>query len=286
MRDAGQQDITTVTLAFSEFRGRPDDEAPLAERTAARYGTRHVTRAVDEAEFRADLPAILAAMDQPSIDGLNTWFVAKAAREQGLKVALSGLGGDELFGGYPSFTDLPRWTRWLGPLARVPGLGRRVRQTAVSLLNPHLPPSTRVGEGPGERGTISTHNRRRPILRHLSPKALSLLEYGGTYPGAWLLRRGLFLPWELPALMGQDRARAGLERLRPLEHIAAALTPDPGTPFGRVAALEAVALVIGPRPYQQFAITNLVGYILVIHGETHTPTPLQVSRGQNLGRER
>ena len=212
MRDAGQQDITTVTLAFSEFRGRPDDEAPLAARTAARYGTRHVTRAVDEAEFRADLPAILAAMDQPSIDGLNTWFVAKAAREQGLKVALSGLGGDELFGGYPSFTDLPRWTRWLGPLARVPGLGRRVRQTAVRV--------------PG-------------LDRHLSPKALSLLEYGGTYPGAWLLRRGLFLPWELPALMGVDRARAGLERLQPLAHIAAALTPDPGTPFGRVAALEA-----------------------------------------------
>ncbi len=93
MRDAGQQDITTVTLAFREYRGRPDDEAPLAARTAARYGTRHVTRPVDEAEFRADLPAILAAMDQPSIDGLNTWFVAKAAREQGLKVALSGLGG-------------------------------------------------------------------------------------------------------------------------------------------------------------------------------------------------
>ncbi len=212
MRDAGQQDITTVTLAFSEYRGRPDDEAPLAARTAARYGTRHVTRAVDEAEFRADLPAILAAMDQPSIDGLNTWFVAKAAREQGLKVALSGLGGDELFGGYPSFTDLPRWTRWLGPLTRVPGLGRRVRQTAVRL--------------PG-------------LDRHLSPKALSLLEYGGTYPGAYLLRRGLFLPWELPALMGADRARAGLERLQPLAHIAAALTPDPGTPFGRVATLEA-----------------------------------------------
>jgi len=254
MRDAGQQDITTVTLAFSEYRGRPDDEAPLAARTATRYGTRHVTRAVDEAEFRADLPAILAAMDQPSIDGLNTWFVAKAAREQGLKVALSGLGGDELFGGYPSFTDLPRWTRWFGPLTCFPSLGRHVRATAVRLLTPHLPPShlggerpaererihpsPLVGEGPGERGTTGTHGRRT-ILRHLSPKALSLLEYGGTYPGAWLLRRGLFLPWELPALMGEDRARAGLERLQPLAHIAAALTPDPGTPFGRVAALEA-----------------------------------------------
>ena len=64
-------------------------------------------RRVSEDEFRQDLPTILAAMDQPSIDGVNTWFVAKAARELGLKVAISDLGGDELFGGYPSFRDVP-----------------------------------------------------------------------------------------------------------------------------------------------------------------------------------
>src|SRR5260370_10323694 len=56
-------------------------------------------------------------MDQPSIDGINTWFVSKAARELGLKAAISGLGGDELFGGYPSFVDIPRWVRW-GALPR------------------------------------------------------------------------------------------------------------------------------------------------------------------------
>ena len=66
---------------------------------AQRYATRHVTRLITEQEFAADLPLILQAMDQPSIDGFNTWFVSKAARELGLKVAISGLGGDELFGG-------------------------------------------------------------------------------------------------------------------------------------------------------------------------------------------
>ena len=66
---------------------------------------------VSAGEFQSDLPAILAAMDQPSIDGINTWFVAKAAREAGLKVAISGLGGDELLAGYESFTDMPRWRR-------------------------------------------------------------------------------------------------------------------------------------------------------------------------------
>ena len=108
-----QQDIQTVTLAFEEFRGRHEDEAPIAAEIAARYGTRHTTRFVTEQEFRDDLPKILDAMDQPTIDGLNTWFVSKAARELGLKVAISGLGGDELFGGYPSFRDVPLWVRAL-----------------------------------------------------------------------------------------------------------------------------------------------------------------------------
>lgn len=108
MRDAGQDDIRTVTLSFAEFAGRPEDEAPAAARIARHYGVQHTNRVVSEDEFRQDLPKILAAMDQPSIDGVNTWFVAKAARELGLKVAISGLGGDELFGGYPSFRDVPK----------------------------------------------------------------------------------------------------------------------------------------------------------------------------------
>jgi asparagine synthase (glutamine-hydrolysing) len=202
-----------VTLAFAEFRGRADDEAPQAERVAARYHVRHVTRVVDEAEFRSDLPRILRTMDQPSIDGINTWFVSKAAREQGLKVAMSGLGGDELFGGYPSFRDIPRWVRWLGPPARIPGLGRALRRLGGSLFASHA--------------------------ARLTPKALGLLEYAGSYPGAYLLRRGLFMPWELPGLLGEERAREGLHRLRPLHYIGAALDPDPGTAFCRVAVLEA-----------------------------------------------
>src|SRR5262249_10540358 len=111
MRDAGQQEIQTITVAFEEFRGRSENEAPIAADVAAQYGTRHSTRVVTESEFCKDLPQILEAMDQPTIDGLNTWFVSKAARELGLKVAISGLGGDELFGGYPSFRDVPLWAR-------------------------------------------------------------------------------------------------------------------------------------------------------------------------------
>jgi asparagine synthase (glutamine-hydrolysing) len=211
MRDAGARDIETVTLAFEEFRGRREDEAPLAAEVAARYGTRHTTRYVAEQEFRDDLPKILDAMDQPTIDGLNTWFVAKAARELGLKVAISGLGGDELFGGYPSFRDVPSWVRALAVPAAVPGLGELARGLFAGL---------------------------RPLSRLLNPKAAGLLKYGGSYAGAYLLRRGLFMPWELEPLLGRDTVRLGLRRLAPLGHIAARIEPKPRTSLGRVAALE------------------------------------------------
>ena len=89
MAELGAREATAITLAFAEFRGDQHDEAPLAAEVAARYGARHVVRTVDRDEFEADLPAILDAMDLPTIDGINTWFVAKAAREAGVKVALS-----------------------------------------------------------------------------------------------------------------------------------------------------------------------------------------------------
>ena len=185
MRDAGAQDIQTVTLAFEEFRGRHEDEAPRAAEVANRYGTRHTTRYVTEQEFHSDLPRILDAMDQPTIDGLNTWFVSKAARELGLKVAISGLGGDELFGGYPSFQDVPLWVRVLAVPGGIPLLGGLARKIMTSL---------------------------GPFSRIANPKAAGLLEYGGTYAGAYLLRRGLFMPWELEAVIGR-RYRPG--RLAP-----------------------------------------------------------------------
>ena len=211
MRDAGQQDVQTVTLAFEEFRGRSEDEAPIAAEIAARYGTRHTTRFVTEREFRDDLPKILDAMDQPTIDGLNTWFISKAARELGLKVAISGLGGDELFGGYPSFRDIPLCVRTLAIPGRIPGLGELVRRLMTAL------------------GHFSLFT---------NPKAAGLLKYGENFAGAYLLRRGLFMPWELEAVVGADTARLGLRRLGPLRRIETQLRPQPTTSFGKVAVLE------------------------------------------------
>jgi asparagine synthase (glutamine-hydrolysing) len=72
----------------------------------------------------------------------------------------------------------------------------------------------------------------------LNPKAAGLLEFGGTYAGAYLLRRGLFMPWELARVLDPPVVRAGLERLQPLGHIAAELQPAPQSPGARVAVLE------------------------------------------------
>src|SRR6516162_911333 len=188
MGDAGQHETRAITLAFEEFRGTAEDEAPLAARVAERYGARHIIRRVGEREFREDLPAIIEAMDQPSIDGINSWFVAKAAKEAGLKVALSGLGGDELLAGYPSFTDLPRWRRVFRAPAAVPGLGRGARLLIRALA---------------------------PGFARETPKALGLLEYARSWAGAYMLRRGLFLPYELNEVMDPDLAREGLRRLKP-----------------------------------------------------------------------
>ena len=209
MRDAGQRDIQTVTVAFEEFRGTSEDEAPIAAEIAARYGTRHTTRIVTEQEFRNDLPKILEAMDQPTIDGLNTWFVSKAARELGLKVAISGLGGDELFGGYPSFRDVPLCVRALAIPGRIPALGDLARWLLTSVFS-----------------------------QSLNPKAAALLKYGGSYAGAYFLRRGLFMPWELRAVIGADTTRLGLRRLNLIGHIEALLKPKPASSFCRVAVLE------------------------------------------------
>ncbi len=212
MSALGAQSVLAVTLAFAEFKGQAVDEAPLASEVARRYGARHIVRTVARAEFESDLSAILDAMDLPTIDGINTWFVAKAAHEAGIKVALSGLGADECFGGYPSFTDVPRSVHWLRPLSAIPGLGRLVRRGLSAAM------------AAGVR---------------LPPKAAGLVQYGGDWAGAYLLRRSVYMPWELDELLDPALVADGLRRLAPLSHIAAALHgARPLGDFDRVSALE------------------------------------------------
>ncbi|MEZ5668446.1 MAG: asparagine synthase (glutamine-hydrolyzing) [Alphaproteobacteria bacterium] len=206
--EAAQGPLRTVTLGFAEFRGGDHDEVPLAEAVARQLGSDHSTVWVTGDDFAAEAERVLAAMDQPSIDGVNVYFVSKVTAAAGLKVALSGLGGDELFGGYPSFAQVPALTRRLGWAAAVPGLGRALRTVAA-------PAAAAVS----------------------SPKYAGLVEYAGSAARAYFLRRALYMPWELGSVLPADLARAGLADLG-LDAAMAATAAAAGTDRQRVSALE------------------------------------------------
>ena len=120
--------LRTLTIGFdvAEF-----DESTLAEGVAKSLGTEHTTVRLSGEGVLEELPHFLAAIDQPTVDGFNTYLVSKVARAQGLTVALSGLGGDELFGGYASFRDVARALRLRRGAALAPGLSRLLAKTCA-----------------------------------------------------------------------------------------------------------------------------------------------------------
>src|SRR5262249_49685282 len=101
--------VQTFTLAFEEDEY---NEGAIAKRIAAAIGTQHREVVLTEQQFIAQLDAALDSLDQPTFDGLNSYYMSQAVRAAGFTVALVGTGGDELFGGYTSFRDLPTLLRW------------------------------------------------------------------------------------------------------------------------------------------------------------------------------
>ena len=101
----GQTGVKTFSVAVDDAEA---DESPVARRTAEHFGSEHHEMRLNAARAQQLFDAFLQHLDQPSIDGLNTFTVSSLAREHGMKVVLSGLGGDELFGGYSSFQKVPR----------------------------------------------------------------------------------------------------------------------------------------------------------------------------------
>ena len=204
---ANQPIQNTLTLVPDVYRGTDNDEGQYAEKMAQRYGAKHHNLVLTAGEVPGLLDRFFADVDQPSVDGLNTWLISRAAVSLGLKVALSGLGGDEMLAGYPSFKQAPF----------VAGIGRWLpgQKLARERLLPALGPA---------------------IGRHLStPKWPALLGYTDSLAQSYLLMKSLFLPYELPALMGEEAAREGL-RLWDLDRQLAAEN-------ARIAALKPVAAV-------------------------------------------
>jgi asparagine synthase (glutamine-hydrolysing) len=186
--------VRSVTLALDQA---SLDESKLARVASTVYRTHHHEVPIHIEEVRERLPDAVRALDLPSIDGVNTFFVAEATARQGLKVAVSGVGGDELFGGYASFDRIPRMRSIHDRLSALPG-GRPLLGTLARAL-PRFPPYAATA------------------------KLARAAAFAGDDPGAYYVDRGLFSPEEArtllspelaPALDGADPRRSILERLR------------------------------------------------------------------------
>ena len=146
---ATQNRIHTFTLAFEEDEL---NEGPIARQIAAAIGTEHHEVVLTEQSFVGNLEAALDSLDQPTFDGLNAYYISHAIRAAGFTVALSGTGGDELFGGYASYRDLPVLHGWSRRAACVP---RRLQIAAATLATwplrrsgEAMPPQTRWAKLP------------------------------------------------------------------------------------------------------------------------------------------
>ena len=136
------------------------DETAIAQEIAQRYGTDHLRIQLSEDEVIRSVTEAVSQLDLPSVDAINTYIVSRAVAERGVKVALSGLGGDELFGGYPSFRDVPR----LQLVATLPRLLRRIVGVAGNL-------GDRLADlpGTGDAGVLGLWRRRLltdDMIRH------------------------------------------------------------------------------------------------------------------------
>jgi asparagine synthase (glutamine-hydrolysing) len=143
----GGANVKTFNISFDEVEF---DESKHARAVATALGTQHTDVRLRQDHFRQHLGDALAAIDQPSFDGINTWFVSKAVRDAGVTVALAGTGGDELFGGYRSFAEVPRSARmarrcrWL-PRGMLRGAANAVARAKLGRAG-EVPPQTRWGK--------------------------------------------------------------------------------------------------------------------------------------------
>ncbi len=195
------------------FRESAFNEAEYSSLVAKRFGSDHHELTISQQDALAALPAALRAMDQPTIDGVNTFLISAKARAAGVKVALTGLGADEMFAGYSTFRDVPRLERLSAGFTALPSLLRRPVAASMAV----------VGGG---------SDRQRKISELAS--GLAVNESAATHP--YFVTRNLFSPAERRALYAGNPEAAEREMAAQLEpSVRAAQNLDPAN---RVSYLE------------------------------------------------
>lgn len=169
--------VHTFTVGFPE---QQFSEAQLAQRTATRLGTNHRAILLQSDDLLSGLKDAVAALDQPSIDGINTYFVSSTARQAGLKVALSGLGGDEVFGGYSTFKRTPHYQKIAAIGGRVPNSLRAAMSAAF---------------------TGATEN---VVAGDAARKIAALWNEPASLPDPYFFSRALFTPSQVTSLLKED----------------------------------------------------------------------------------
>ncbi len=160
MREAGHRP-RTFSVGFDE---RPFDESSHAALVARLFDADHTHVRLRGDDLLDQLPAALQAMDQPTGDGINSYVVSGAVRARGITVALSGLGGDELFGGYPSFARLARIADVFRIWGKSPDLLRALAAGAVRAIGGSSVPSTKAAAVLESDGSMSS---MFPLMRQV-----------------------------------------------------------------------------------------------------------------------
>ncbi len=180
MSEVSSQPVDSFSVTFTE---KKFDESHFSNLVAKRFNTRHTSVCLTPSDFLAELPNALGAVDSPSGDGINTYIVSKATKKSGITVALSGLGGDELFAGYPNFV---RWTKTQnGALGKIPWTLRKPLSSVLSFSQSSK--SQRLGQLVGaDKLTLANIY---PLLRQvMSQQAASHLTANGGHNGNHKLR--------------------------------------------------------------------------------------------------
>jgi asparagine synthase (glutamine-hydrolysing) len=185
----------TYTVTFPD---RDYDESREARAVATRFQTDHVELSLTDQRLLDLLPEALGAIDHPSGDGINSYVVSSLVRQHGVKVALSGLGGDEIFGGYPSFARLPRLLPAARGLKHSPAVMRRAAASLVRAVG---------GRSVGVA------------------KASAVLETDGSLAGLWPVTRQLFSETDRESLLDPAWIPAAEDR-HPYEDLLAGAFDD------------------------------------------------------------